>query len=100
MDGWTLSQTRKGPALCQLCVSGTVELFLAQNGSAFRIYRDPVGRTLSGPHRQNASIGKSVFRREGILLGSGIFTGTALAEVYRDLLQNGPYREMNQKVNL
>jgi len=41
-----------------------------------------------------------VFRQDGILLGSGISTGTALAEVYRDLLQNGPYREMNQKVNL
>ena len=62
--------------------------------------RDPIGRTLSGPHRQNASVGKSVFHRDGILLKSGISTGTALAEVYRDLLQNGPYREMNQKVNL
>ena len=99
MDGWTLSQTRKGPALCQLCVSNTVELFLAQNGSAFRIYRDPIRRTLLGPHRQNASIEKSVFRRDGSRLGSGISTGTALAEAYRDLLQNGPYREMNQKVN-
>ena len=57
------------------------------------IYRDPIGMTLSGPYRENASIGKWLFYRDGPLSGNGIPIGTAPAEVYRDLSENWFYRD-------